>query len=125
MPPTAVSNVGFAISVAEALPIVESLREQADGEPRQEGFLGVGLDDRIDGGQGAIVAEVESGTPAAEAGVRVGDLVVAIDGAPLDGAVGMIAAIRDLEPGDDVTITVVRDGDPLDLTATLTTRPEA
>jgi S1-C subfamily serine protease len=122
---TAVSNVGFAISVGEALPIIESLREQADGELREEGFLGVGLDDRIDGGQGAIVAEVEPGTPAADAGVRVGDLVVAVDGAPLDGAVGMIAAIRDLEPGDDVTITVIRDGEPVDLTATLTTRPEA
>ena len=92
---TAVSNVGFAISVAEALPIIESLREQADGDRRDEGFLGVGLDDRIDGGQGAIVAEVEPGTPAADAGVRVGDLVIAIDGVPLDGAVGMIAAIRD------------------------------
>ena len=65
---TAVSNVGFAISVGEALPIIESLREQADGAA-VEGFLGVGLDDRIDGGQGAIVAEVEPGTPAADAGV--------------------------------------------------------
>ena len=70
------------------------------------------------------MAEIEPGTPAAEAGLRVGDLVVAIDGVPLDGAIGMIAAIRDLEPGDDVTITVVRDGEPLDLSATLTTRPE-
>jgi S1-C subfamily serine protease len=122
---TAVSNVGFAISVAEALPIIESLRDQADGDRREEGFLGVGLDDRLDGGQGAIVAEVEPGTPAADAGLRVGDLVIAIDEVPLDGAVGMIAAIRDLEPGDEVTITVIRGGEPIDLTATLTTRPEA
>ncbi len=122
---TAASNVGFAISVGEALPIVASLRDQAGGESRLEGFLGVGLDDRSDGGQGAIVSDVQPDTPAAEAGVMVGDLVVAVDGVPIDGAVGMIAAIRDLEPGDRITLTVVRDGDPVDLSATLTTRPEA
>lgn len=122
---TAVSNVGFAISVGEALPIIESLRDQAGGTARQQGFLGVGLDDRRDGGQGAIVSEVQPDTPAADAGIEVGDLVVAIDGVTLDGAVGMVAAITDLEPGDDVTVTVVRDGERLDLRATLTTRPEA
>jgi S1-C subfamily serine protease len=121
----AASNVGFAISVAEALPIIEALRAQAGGETRQEGFLGVGLDDRRDGGQGAIVSEVEPDTPASASGLRVGDLVVEIDGVPIDGAVGMIAAIRDLEPGDPITLTVVRAGDRIDLTATLTTRPEA
>ena len=121
----AASNVGFAISVTEALPIIEALRAQAGGESRQEGFLGVGLDDRVDGGQGAIVSEVEPDTPAADGGVRVGDMVVEIDGVTIDGAVGMIAAIRDLDPGDDITLTVVRDGERLELTATLTTRPEA
>jgi S1-C subfamily serine protease len=122
---TAASNVGFAISAAEALPVVESLREQADGEQRREGFLGVGLDDRSDGGQGAIVSDVEPDTPAERAGVMDGDLVVEIDGVTIDGAVGMIAAIRDLEPGDPITLTVVREGERVDLTATLTTRPEA
>lgn len=121
----AASNVGFAISVAEALPIIEALRSQAGGETRQEGFLGVGLDDRRDGGQGAIVSEVEPDTPASASGLRVGDLVVEIDGVPIDGAVGMIAAIRDLEPGDPITLTVVRTGERIDLTATLSTRPEA
>jgi S1-C subfamily serine protease len=121
----AASNVGFAISVAEALPIIETLREQAGGDARQEGFLGVGLDDRRDGGQGAIVSDVEPDTPASDSGLLVGDLVVEIDGVPIDGAVGMIAAIRDLEPGDSITLTVVRAGDRIDLTATLTTRPEA
>jgi S1-C subfamily serine protease len=122
---TAASNVGFAISVGEALPIIEALREQAGGDPRLEGFLGVGLDDRSDGGQGAIVSEVQPDTPAEDAGVRAGDLVVEIDGVPIDGAIGMIAAIRDLEPGDEITLTVVRDGERIDLTAVLTVRPEA
>lgn len=121
----AASNVGFAISVSEALPVIEALREQSGGAAREEGFLGVGLDDRSDGGQGAIVSDIEPDTPAATVGLLVGDLVVEIDGVTIDGAAGMVAAIRDLEPGDPITLTLVRDGDRIELTATLATRPEA
>jgi putative serine protease PepD len=67
---------------------------------------------------------VEPGTPAETAGVEAGDLVVAADGVAIDGATGLIAAIRDLEPGDSTTITVVRDGERIDLDVTLTERPE-
>ena len=63
-------------------------------------------------------------TPAADAGIEAGDLVVAADGAAIDGATGLIAAIRDLGPGDSTTLTVVRDGEPVDFTVTLVERPE-
>lgn len=121
---SAATNVGFAISVKEALPVIEQLRAQAEGEPRQEGYLGVLLDDRRDGGQGAVIRSVEPDTPAASAGIRVGDLVVAADGEAIDGATGLIAAIRDLQPGDATTITVMRNGERLDLEVTLAERPE-
>ncbi len=121
---SAATNVGFAISAKEALPVIEALREQSGGEPRSEGYLGVQLDDRRDGGQGAVIRSVEPGTPAAAAGIEAGDLVVATDGAAIDGATGLIAAIRDLEPGDSTTITVVRDGERIDLMVTLAERPE-
>ncbi|HYN35057.1 MAG TPA: trypsin-like peptidase domain-containing protein, partial [Ilumatobacteraceae bacterium] len=80
----AATNVGFAISVGEALPVIEALRAQAGGAVRSEGYLGVDLEDRRDGGQGAVIASVQPGTPAASAGVEVGDLVVAADGAAID-----------------------------------------
>lgn len=121
---SAATNVGFAISAKEALPVIEALREQSGGDPRSEGYLGVQLDDRRDGGQGAVIRSVEPSTPAAAAGIEAGDLVVATDGAPIDGATGLIAAIRDLEPGDSTTITVVRDGERIDLMVTLAERPE-
>ena len=121
---SAATNVGFAISVGEALPVIEALRAQAGGEVRSEGYLGVELEDRRDGGQGAVIASVQPGTPAADAGVEAGDLVVAADGAAIDGTTGLIAAIRDLQPGDSSTITVVRDGERIDLTVTVTDRPE-
>jgi putative serine protease PepD len=120
---SAATNIGFAISVKEALPVIEELRAQSGGAPRAEGYLGVELDDRRDGGQGAVVTSVQAGTPAADAGMEAGDLVVAADGAAIDGATGLVAAIRDLQPGDSTTITVMRNGERIDLTVTLTERP--
>ena len=122
---TAATNIGFAISTAEALPIVESLREQADGEPREEGFLGVTLADRTDGGQGAIVATVEDDTPAADAGILEGDIVIEVDDAPIEGLAGLVAAIRDLEPGDQAVIVVLRDGELMEFTVTLASRADS
>ena len=120
---TAANNVGFSISVKEALPIVEQLRRLAEGDARVEGYLGVGLQDREDGGRGAVITEVEPGSPADEAGIEAGDVVVAADGTSVDGQPAFIAAIRDRSPGDDISIEVLRDGRRIDLTATLTNRP--
>ncbi len=120
----AASNIGFAISVGEAIPIIESLREQANGAPRQEGYLGVRLDDRRDGGQGAIVAVVEAGTPAEIAGLEVGDVVIAVEGAPIEGGAGLVAAVRDQEPGDELRIDVLRGDKVVTVTVVLTDRPE-
>jgi S1-C subfamily serine protease len=119
---TAANNVGFAISAGEALPIIERLRGQADGETRLEGFLGVGINDRRDGGRGAIVSDVSDGSPAQEAGFLVGDVVLEADGSSVNGSAGLIAIIRDASPGDTVTVTVVRDGERIELEAVLTER---
>lgn len=119
------TNVGFAISVEEALPIIDALRVQGDGETREEAFFGVGLEDRTDGGQGVVVTDVESDTPASEVGVEAGDLIVAVDGAVTDGSSSLIAAIRDKQPGDQVTVAILRDGESLELDVALTSRPES
>jgi len=122
---TAASNIGFAISAEEALPILTSLRQQAGGTPRQEGFLGVGLDDRTDGGLGALITDVRADTPADTAGIERDDIVIAIDGSPVEGVAGLIAAIRDLEPGDLTIVTVRRDDELIDLSVILTSRPDS
>ncbi len=121
---TAASNIGFAISVGEVLRVTESLRRQADGEVREEGFLGVALADRRDGGQGALIDSVEPGTPAEAAGIEVGDVVIAVDDTAVDGATGLVAAIRDRSPGDEVVIVLLRDGQQLEVEVVLTNRPE-
>jgi S1-C subfamily serine protease len=122
---TAASNIGFAISTDEVLPVLTSLREQSEGADRQEGYLGVGLESRIDGGQGAVVSEVQDGTPAQEAGVTAGDVIIAVDGSAIDGPAGLIAAIRDREPGDSVTVELLRDGEQVTVAVVLTTRPDS
>jgi len=121
---TSATNVSFAISVTEALPIVEALRAQADGALRREAYFGVGLEDRRDGGQGVIVTGVEADTPAAAAGVVGGDLIVAVDGSTTDGSAGVIDAIRDREAGDTIDITLVRDGESIEVTVELIERPD-
>ncbi len=124
---TAASNVGFAISVEEALPVINALRERAntDGADRSQAYLGVELENRRDGGQGVIIASVQEGTPAADADLVAGDLVVAVDDAVIDGSAGLIAAIRDHAPDDAVTVTVVRDGERVTIEVVLTARPDS
>lgn len=117
------NNIGFAISVDEVLAVLEQLREQAAGDARAEGFLGVSLEPRTDGGVGSIISNVQSGSPAQEAGIVTGDIVLAVDGEPVNGQAGLVAAIRDRSPGDSVSIELVRNGERLTLTATLVARP--
>jgi putative serine protease PepD len=121
---TAASNVGFAISSDEVEEVLQALRAAEDGRPRLEGFLGVTLDDRTDGGQGAVITRVTEDSPAEEAGIEVGDVVVAIDDAAIDGSAGLIAAVRDHSPGDEVSIVVVRDGAEETFGVTLVEREE-
>ena len=116
------NNIGFSISVDEVLKVIEQLRAQANGEDRQQGFLGVGLAAREDGGQGAIITDVQSGSPAEKAGIVVDDVVLAVDGEPIDGQAGLVAAIRDAVPGQTVKIEIFRDGKRLTFEATLIAR---
>ena len=119
----AATNLGFAISNAELLPAIDDLRAMAGGELVADGFLGVSLSDRLDGGSGALVTEVVPDSPAQAAGIEVGDAVVAIDDTAVSGQAGFVAEIRDRAPGDEASIAVRRDGQLLTLTATLAERP--
>jgi putative serine protease PepD len=122
---TAASNISFAISTRETLRVIGELRQHSDGSIRVEGYLGVGLADRTDGGRGAVITEVQPGSPAARAGFRAGDVVVAVEGTSINGSLGLIAAIRDRSPGDVVRIEILRDGERTTLTATLEVRPDS
>ena len=59
---------------------------------------------------GALVDSVIPGQPAADAGLRAGDLITAIDGERITGSIDLVVAIRSHVPGDRVTLTVRRHG---------------
>jgi S1-C subfamily serine protease len=118
---TAASNVGFAIAIDEVEEVLAGMRESG-GEPRVEGFLGVSIDDRTDGGQGAIVTEVADGSPASDVGLEEGDVILSVDHSTTDGAEGVVAAVRDRKPGDEVEVVVLRDGEEQTFEVTLAER---
>ena len=120
----AATNIGFSISVDEIGPVLDQLRSQASGEIRQEGFLGVGLAARTDGGQGAIITSVQPDSPASLAGIQEEDIVLSVDGEPIDGQAGLVAAIRDASPGQTVEIEILRGAQRLTVKATLVARDQ-
>ncbi|MGH9036103.1 MAG: S1C family serine protease, partial [Acidimicrobiia bacterium] len=117
-------NIGFAIPIDGARPVIERLRTGAPA--RAAAFLGITTSDAEDGSRGAQVVEVTAGGPADQAGMRAGDRVVAIAGVPVVGSSELVGILRQqLTPGQQVPVTVVRDGSELALTVTLGERPDA
>jgi len=117
------SNIGFSISMKEIQKVVAQLREAGNGAARVEGYLGVSVEDRSDGGRGAVVARIKPGSPAAELGLQDGDIVRRVNGDVIDGQAGLIASIRDLSPGDTVTIEYGRGDKAFTGTTKVVARP--
>ncbi len=65
--------------------------------------------------QGAVVMEVDEGGPAEEAGLEIGDVVIAVDNKAMGEERDLAALIGSHEPGDEVVVTIVRPGDDPEL----------
>lgn len=122
-PGISANGVGFAISNAEVLPEIDRLRAMVGTTPAPDGYVGVSLTDRDDGGVGALVAEVVAGSPAATAGLAVDDVVISADGQPVTGQDGLVAVIRAHRAGDRLVLEVLRGGSRRTVTVTLVERP--
>jgi S1-C subfamily serine protease len=72
---------------------------------------------------GVLVTTVTPGSPAEAAGIKVDDIVLAIDGQKIDFQTPLTDILFTYAPGDEVTVTVQRGADQLDVKATLATRP--
>lgn len=70
--------------------------------------------------RGVLVAKVESGSPAASAGVQVGDVLVGVGNEAVDDAGDVVAALASTKPGDKVEVHLVRDKKTMSLDATIT-----
>jgi S1-C subfamily serine protease len=85
------------------------------GNPRRA-MLGVNLGDAEPSGGGVRVDGVSPGGPAAEAGVKSGDVIVAIQAKPVATGRELVRAMESIEPGEKVALRVRRDGKPVDVT---------
>jgi S1-C subfamily serine protease len=124
-------NIGFAIAIDSAKPILDRI-QQGDGAitpdtPRLGvstvplGTVGEAVKRRlgIEADDGAFVSDVLPGSGADEAGVREGDVIVALDGRAITSGERVGALIQRHEPGDEIEVTIERRGDERTLTATL------
>ncbi len=109
-------GVGFAIPIGYAKQIADQL---VSGGEVQTARLGVGGTDPALGTAGALITSVESGSPADLGGIEVGDLVIGLDGESIQSFVDLAAAVRAQFPGENVVITVLRDGGEVDLEVSL------
>jgi putative serine protease PepD len=109
-------GIGFAIPITTA---AASATRIVRGQPPASGYLGVSSQTQTQGHAGALVAQVLGGGPAAKAGMKVGDLITAVNGRSVQGADDLQAIVRSIQPGQQASVTLLRGGRQMTLTVTL------
>ena len=121
-------GLGFAIPGTMARKVIEQLKT---GQSVQRGWLGIqmqNLDEDmaaavgLDEPRGVLVADAFAGDPAAKGGVEVGDVILAVNGRPVDNTNDLARAIAAITPGESATLTVWRGGKEIALNVVLDER---
>ena len=122
-------GISFAISLAAAKPIADQLVSTGhavhpllgvtvvDMSPVIAGQLGVPTNT-----QGVAVAQVGPGSPAAAAGLQPADVITAVDGQAVTSDTGFAQLLNGHQPGDQISLSIIRDGQPRTVSATLSQR---
>ena len=109
-------GLSFAIPVSVVRDVVEQLR---DGGQVKRGWLGVSIQNvdknlaegfGLDRPRGALVVDVVSDSPAADAGLRSGDVIVTFDGEAIETSAQLPHVVGLVKPGSEVQVGVMRDG---------------
>ncbi|WP_022928267.1 S1C family serine protease [Patulibacter americanus] len=115
------TGVGFAVPSDTVTRVVQQLRDTGKAT---HAYLGVGTSDGTGGdGTGAKLASVTASGPAADAGLRAGDVITKIGDTPVDDVEAMGTAVDAHRPGERVAVTYTRDGRTATAQVTLGTRP--
>src|SRR5918994_799309 len=109
-------GIGYAVPIETAKEVADAL---IAGRTIERPFLGVQL---AEADNGAQIAVVTPGSPAARAGLRQGDVITEVEGEQAN-ADDVRRAVAERDPGDELELTVVRDGETETITATLGKRP--
>src|SRR5579883_138279 len=124
-PSGAFSGMGFAIPSQIAKPVVDSLIRTGKVE---HAYMGIGITDitpenskffDMKSNNGAVITQVETDSPGAKAGLKIGDVITAVDGKPVNDASHLQILIGEKQPGTKVELTVLRDGKQMTLPVTL------
>ncbi|MNZ59505.1 putative periplasmic serine endoprotease DegP-like precursor [compost metagenome] len=123
-------GLSFAIPIDVAMNVAEQLK--AEGKVNR-GWLGVVIQEvskdlaetfGLDKPAGALVAQVLEDSPGAKGGLRVGDVILALDGKPIVASADLPHLVGGLKPGTKVTLDVVRDGARQQLTMAIGALPD-
>jgi len=110
------SGMGFAIPVQIVKPTVETLIR--DGKI-SHGYMGIGISDvtpenskffNLTDAEGALVTQVETDSPAAKGGVKVGDVIRELDGRKMPDAGELQVEVGQKKPGTTIKLGILRDG---------------
>ena len=124
-PSGAFSGMGFAIPAQIVRPTVETLIR--DGKVTH-GYMGIGINDvtpenskffKMTDANGALVTQVEPNSPAAKAGLKIGDVITELDGQKVNDASDLQVAVGLKHPGTTIKLGLLRDGKELTLPVTL------
>jgi len=130
-PSGANAGIGFAVPSRLAQHVIGQLKE---GGRVERGWLGVSMQ-RLDqelaqavgatDAKGALVATVERDSPAAQGGLRPGDVVVGFDGRPIESPRDLAVAVAAAKPGTAVTLALVRDNERTEQRVTIGQPPRS
>ena len=122
-------GIGFAIPSNTAKHVMEDLIKTGKVS---RGYLGVGIEDLsgalakkfdVPDTSGALVSEVTAGGPADKAGIKNGDVVRKLNGQTVEGRDQLTAMITNVNPGTEVKLDILRDGQPMTVRVKLGERP--
>jgi len=122
-------GIGFAIPIKMAKHVMDALISKGKVV---RGYIGIWLQDITDDlaealdleqEEGVLVADVASGGPAERAGIERGDVIVEFNGEKIQDGAQLQNKVAMTEPGTEVTLKVIRDGDAKNITLDLTEKP--
>ncbi len=123
-------GIGFAIPINMA----KELLPQLEAGKIVRGWLGVMIQDvtpdlaksfNLKESGGVLVSDVTAGSPATEAGLKQGDVIVRFEGKPVADAHALSRLVASAAPGTNAKIDLIRDGSPMSIQVTVGTMPQS
>ena len=119
-------GIGFAIPINIAKPVIKEVVENGEFHSVYVGIYGADVafyrqmyNTNLPEEDGVIITQLVPGSGAERAGIKVGDVLVGFDGRKIDGMNSLKKELLLCEIGDQVNLTVIRDGKQMDMQVTL------